>query len=102
MYKSPIEIIVADIHTQMVKQQEKDIYEAVQSYGISVDKDELVRALEYDRRQYTKGYIDGVIEFANYLKDQFFSYDPDNEFNFQTIDADNLDDYVEEFLEVRQ
>ena len=55
MYKSPIDIIYGQMQTQM----EGDIYRAVQSYHINVDKDELIRALEYDRDQYDKGYADG-------------------------------------------
>lgn len=30
--------------------------------GIHVDKDELVKALNYDRHQYLKGYRDGLAE----------------------------------------
>jgi hypothetical protein len=56
MYKSPIEII----YTQMQNQAEGDIFRAVQSYGINVDKEELLRALRYDREQYHKGYADGA------------------------------------------
>ena len=31
----------------------------VQERGIDVDKDELIKALQYDRGQYEKGYING-------------------------------------------
>ena len=55
MYKSPIEIIYGQMETQM----EGDILRAVQKYGINVDKEELIRALQYDRNQYEKGYADG-------------------------------------------
>ena len=55
MYRSPIEII----YGQIQKQIEGDIFRAVQSYDINVDKDELIRALQYDRNQYEKGYADG-------------------------------------------
>ena len=55
MYKSPIDIIYGQMQTQM----EGDILRAVQSYGINVDKEELIRALQYDRDQYHKGYADG-------------------------------------------
>ena len=55
MYKSPIDIIYGQMQTQM----EGDILRAVQSYGINVDKDELIRALKYDREQYEQGYVDG-------------------------------------------
>lgn len=66
MYRSPIEILCADIwdqiQTQIDKQQGEDIYKAVVSYGINVDKEELIRALKYDRDQYNKGYMDGVAD----------------------------------------
>ena len=56
MYISPIDIIYGQLETQM----EGDILRAVQSYGINVDKDELIRALQYDREQYYKGYADAA------------------------------------------
>lgn len=55
MYESPIKII----YGQMQSQIEGDTFKAVQSYGIDVDKEELIRALQYDRKQYEKGYADG-------------------------------------------
>ena len=59
MYKSPIEIFTTDIQTQIMKQQEEEIYKAIVNVGINVDKEELLRALQYDRWQYEKGYADG-------------------------------------------
>lgn len=56
MYKSPIDIIYGQMETQM----EGDILRAVQKYGINVDKEELIRALQYDREQYNKGYADAT------------------------------------------
>ena len=56
MYNSPINII----YGQMQKQMEGDVLRAVQQYDINVDKDELIRALAYDRGQYEKGFRDGV------------------------------------------
>lgn len=67
MYESPIEMIMEDIQTQIVKQQENDIYQAVQRYGIVIDKEELIKALQYDREQYTKGYKDALDEIKKYL-----------------------------------
>ena len=55
MYRSPIEIICADVQ----KQVDNDIYRVVQKYDIKVDKNELIQALQYDRNQYDKGYADG-------------------------------------------
>ena len=55
-YKSPIEIITG----QMRSEVDNGIYKAVQGYGVNVDKEELIRALQYDRGQYEKGYADGL------------------------------------------
>ncbi len=55
MYKSPIELIYHGMEMQI----EKGIVKAVQKQDINVDKEELIRALEYDRGQYEKGYADG-------------------------------------------
>ena len=54
-YESPIEVVMGQIRTE----QENNIYKAIQDYGVSVDKDELIKALQYDRDQYEKGYING-------------------------------------------
>jgi hypothetical protein len=59
MYKSPIDVMIADIQHQIAQQQDEEIYKAVVSVGINVDKDELIRALQYDRDQYNKGYAAG-------------------------------------------
>ena len=48
--------------TQMEMQMEGEIMKAVQEVGVVVDKDELIKALNYDRQQYQKGYEDGKRE----------------------------------------
>ena len=55
MYKSPIEIINGKIQTQF----DDAIFRAVQNVGINVDKDELIKALEYDRGQFEEGFREG-------------------------------------------
>lgn len=55
MYKSPIDII----EKQMRMEFDDGIWKAVQDYAVSVDKEELLKALRYDRDQYEKGYADG-------------------------------------------
>ena len=47
MYKSPIEIINGKIQTQF----DDAIFRAVQNVGINVDREELLKAEEYDRAQ---------------------------------------------------
>ena len=60
MYKSPIEIITGQIKTNY----EDAIYSAVQNVGINVDREELLKALEYDRGQYEKGYDEAIDDFV--------------------------------------
>jgi hypothetical protein len=67
MYKSPIEIITTDMMTEIKKRQDNQVYQAVLSVGVNVDKAELLQALQYDRRQYEKGYADAVEKFATIL-----------------------------------
>ena len=53
-YDSPIRMIAGEIETKM----ENDTLMAIHRYGIDVDKEELIKALAYDRGQYEKGYAD--------------------------------------------
>ena len=55
MYESPIEQIKTEIQIQF----EDDCIKAIQSCGFNVNKEELVKALIYDRKQYEKGYLEG-------------------------------------------
>lgn len=54
MYKSPIDVIQGEMQMQV----EGEIFRAVQNVGVYVDKEELLKALAYDRNQYEKGYAD--------------------------------------------
>ena len=61
MYKSPIEKIYGEMQSQMIKQDEMNMMLSVnQAVGYEVDKDELQKALSYDRNQYQKGYDDAM------------------------------------------
>ena len=53
-YESPIRIVMDEMHVAFDNQ----ICKAVQNAGITVDREELLRALKYDRDQYVKGYAD--------------------------------------------
>lgn len=70
MYKSPIEIIMRDTYQKILEQREENIFKAILETGVKVDKEELLKALKYDREQYNKGYMDGVNEFAERLKEK--------------------------------
>lgn len=61
-YSSPITIISSQIRQQI----ENDILKVAQDVKIDVDKDELLKALKYDREQYDKGYECAKREFGKY------------------------------------
>ena len=67
MYDSPINVIYGELQTKVEKDIENHIFESVQSVGVMIDKDELIKALKYDRQQYEKGHADGKREFAVYM-----------------------------------
>ena len=58
MYSSPIELIYQDLETSF----EDKVLKATQAVDIQVNKDELIKALQFDRQQYDTGYIDGKAE----------------------------------------
>lgn len=59
MYEPPIHLFVKDIVKDIVEQQDAYIVQSVRRMGVDIDKEELLRALQYDRGQYEKGYADG-------------------------------------------
>lgn len=59
-WESPIEIIV----NQMESAWMDETFRVIQKVGINVDRNELIKALQYDRNQYEKGYEDGKREAA--------------------------------------
>lgn len=61
MYESPLTKIYGDIQSQIIKQDEENMMFAVnRTVGYDVDKQELIKALNYDREQYEKGYKDAM------------------------------------------
>lgn len=58
MWESPI----SEIHEQLRIKYDDGVMMAVQEVGFNVDKEELQKALIYDRNQYEKGYADGTKE----------------------------------------
>ena len=57
MYESPIEKVVKEV---MKQDEEHLMYSVEQTIGYAIDKEELIKALQYDRNQYEKGYEDGL------------------------------------------
>ena len=59
-YESPIELFQTEPILEQIK-SETDAYilKSVWKFGVNVHKDELIKALAYDRDQYDKGFHDG-------------------------------------------
>lgn len=61
-YESPISLVtgIENVINSVEEQRENAIYMAIKErISIDVDKDELIKALNYDRGQYNAGYADG-------------------------------------------
>ena len=70
MYESPITIterLVNKTREQMENDIMSNILTVATEYDINVNRDELIKALQYEREQYNKGYVDGMKEFAKRL-----------------------------------
>ena len=55
-YKSPINIVSSALRNEV----ENNIPKSIINIGIDIDKDEFVKALQYDRNQYEKGFSDAT------------------------------------------
>ena len=64
-YESPVDIIIIG---QMEINLQNDIIQAIQKIGIDINKEELIKALNYDRNQYETGYKDGYMKAKEDLK----------------------------------
>lgn len=86
MYESPIKLVRADTLFSSTKSIEEEIaekmakpvavkidnyiLESIRRVNVSVDREELLKALAYDRQQYEKGYEDGVRDVIEKLKEK--------------------------------
>lgn len=59
-YESPIQTILSDMRLEY----EENVVRVVQDVGFDVNKEELAKALSYDRGQYEKGYADAKAEYS--------------------------------------
>ena len=61
MYESPITgSFTEPVYSSITEEADNYILQVVSSMDVQVNKEELVKALAYDRHQYEKGYYDGV------------------------------------------
>ena len=76
MYETPIRLtasdgkiarVLDDTITDLVNKMQSDCenyitYKVEQTLGCEVSKEELIKAMQYDRDQYDKGYQDGYLD----------------------------------------
>lgn len=67
MYESPIELFTKTVAPKISETVDGMILKAVIDAGIEVDRDELIKALAYDRNQYEKGFEDGKAEAMKWI-----------------------------------
>ena len=56
-YESPIKMWTTEVELRY----EKEVLNAISHLNVEVNREELIRALNYDRNQYEKGYRDGLL-----------------------------------------
>jgi uncharacterized membrane-anchored protein len=70
MWESPVNIF--EIHEPIIeeinKQTEETVFKAIHRVGIDVNREELIKAMQYDRNQYEKGYKDAIDEFVEKME----------------------------------
>ena len=71
-YQSPINMeldeITNKIHKELIDKEERLLVEYAQSIGFDIDRDELYKALKYDRDQYNQGYMKAMAEVATIIE----------------------------------
>ena len=60
-YESPVAVFMKELNNQV----EDGVVKYIQGYGIDVNKEELLKALKYDREQFEKGYKAGYEKALN-------------------------------------
>jgi hypothetical protein len=61
-YESPLELIfskIEEVEKERARALDNMVWDSVMKCGVNVDKEELIKALAYDRGQYEKGYLAG-------------------------------------------
>lgn len=70
-YESPVKVY------QLIDDQyslENEVFKVVRSMSVDVDKEELLKALAYDRNQYKEGYEAGYNKAYQEMHDKFFNF----------------------------
>lgn len=70
-YESPVSLFYQQAAEAITQDQENKIMAEIKyQMAVDINKEELLRALKYDRDQYDKGYKDGYLAGAQYAMDQ--------------------------------
>lgn len=68
-YESPITLL-EQVSKELNESIEEQVYTTIQDIGVAIDKEELIKALNYDRNQYEEGYKKGYMKAKEELKKQ--------------------------------
>lgn len=71
-WESPIQTTLDQMRMAHEQSLEVNTIRIIQAYGITVDKDELIKALQYDRNQYDKGFVNGYNKGASDVAREIF------------------------------
>ena len=58
-WESPVSTYIQRVSTEIAEKTDAYILEQIHNIGVHVDKEELIKAISYDRNQYEKGYKRG-------------------------------------------
>lgn len=92
MYESPINQILGELQMHL----EGETLKAVQNVGIDVNKEELIKALQYDRGQYEKGYKDGCEKAIDEFAERIKGFGLENNFHCNDVSCEFCDGKCDE------
>ncbi len=67
MYESPIHVYIHRTMQDLNEAMWEEAWKETWRLNIRIDRDELIKALKYDRDQYEKGYDDGYKEAVRWI-----------------------------------
>lgn len=110
-YKSPITTFVERINADLRSEELKEVMRATVRLGVEVDKEELLKALRYDRKQYEKGLADGCRHNVDELRREVEKNTAEairaalhanrssrDGITFKLVDLETIDRVIDEFL----
>lgn len=72
MYQSPITKLIGEITSEIIRNEENKLIAVVnQQVGYRIDREELIKALQYDRDQYRKGFNDAKRQILDKIYEMF-------------------------------